>query len=424
MIQAPNRARIEAIWRIESATLIAALTRVVRDVGTAEDLAQDALVTAMERWATSGVPENPGAWLMTTARNRAIDFLRRRQLATVKHEELGRSTLVEEEAAASEFDTAADEDVGDDLLRLIFIACHPVLARESRVALTLKVLGGLSTEEIARAFLIAETTAAQRIVRAKRTLAAERVPFELPPAAERRQRVDSVLEVIYLIFNEGYAATSGEDWVRPGLCQEAIRLGRILAALTPEESEVHGLLALLELQASRLPARVGRDGEPVLLLDQNRSRWDGILIDRGLSNLARAESSSEEPGPYTLQAAIAACHARARIADATDWHRISALYLQLGTVAPSPIVELNRAVAVGMAHGPAPALAIVDGLQSDPALRDYHLLPATRADLLIKLGRLTEAHAELLRAASLTQNQRERQLLLERAARIAAALAE
>ena len=405
---------VEAVWRIESAKLIAGLARVVRDVGLAEELAQDALVAALERWPESGVPDNPGAWLMTTAKHRAIDLLRGRALRERKHEELGRE-LEELERTVPDFDTALDDEVGDDLLRLIFTACHPVLSTEARVALTLRLLGGLTTEEIARAFLAAEPTVAQRIVRAKRTLTEARVPFEVPRGAELEARLASVLEVIYLIFNEGYTATAGTDWVRPALCEEALRLGRILAELAPQEPEVHGLVALLEIQASRLRARVGPAGEPVLLLEQNRARWDWLLVRRGLDALARAESSGGPLGPYALQAAIAACHARARTAEETDWERIAALYDALAEVAPSPVVELNRAVAVAMAFGPAAGLELVDALTAEPSLKNYHLLSSVRGDLLFKLNRLEEARAEFERAAALTRNTRERALLRARA---------
>jgi RNA polymerase sigma factor (sigma-70 family) len=405
---------VEAVWRIESAKLIAGLARVVRDVGLAEELAQDALVVALERWPESGVPDNPGAWLMATAKHRAIDLLRGRALRERKHEQLGRE-LSEVEGAAPDFDSALDDDVGDDLLRLVFTACHPVLSTEARVALTLRLLGGLTTEEIARAFLVPEPTVAQRIVRAKRTLAEARVPFEVPRGAELAARLSSVLEVVYLIFNEGYTATAGSDWVRPALCEEALRLGRILAELAPREPEVHGLVALLEIQASRLRARVGPSGEPVLLLDQNRARWDWLLVRRGLAALARSESLGRPLGPYALQAAIAACHARARAAAETDWPRIVALYDALAEVWPSPVVELNRAVAIAMAFGPAAGLELVEDLAEEPALRGYHLLPSVRGDFLFKLGRLEEARAEFERAAALTRNTRERELLLARA---------
>jgi len=412
---------IDAVWRIESARLIAGLTRMVRDVGLAEELAQDALVAALERWPESGVPDNPGAWLMATAKHRAIDQLRRRPVLERKHAELVRELDERRDRAVEELEAAIDDDVGDDLLRLMFLACHPVLSREARVALTLKLLGGLTTDEIARAFLVPETTIAQRIVRAKKTLAKAGVPFEVPRGAELAARLSSVLEVIYLVFNEGYAATAGDDWMRPTLCEEALRLGRILAELAPQEPEVHGLVALMEIQASRMRARVGPSGEPVLLLEQDRGRWDHVLIGRGLAGLARAEKLGGESGPYVLQASIAACHARARTAEETDWKRIVSLYEALGRVAPSPVVELNRAVAVGMALGPAAALEIVDGLAAEPALSNYHLLPSVRGDLLVKLDRRGEARPEFERAAALTRNARERALLLERAAACGAA---
>ena len=407
---------IDAVFRIESAKLIAGLARIVRDVGLAEDLAQDALVAALETWPESGVPENPGAWLMATAKHRAIDRLRRNKRLERKHEELGRDLEARRETAAADLDAAIDDDVGDDLLSLIFTACHPVLSSDARVALTLRLLGGLTTEEIARAFLVPEPTVAQRIVRAKRTLAEARVPFEIPRGAELAARLSSVLEVLYLVFNEGYAATAGDDWMRPALCEDALRLGRILAELAPNEPEVHGLVALMEIQASRSGARVGPSGEPVLLLDQDRGRWDQLLIGRGLAALAREEELSGVLGPYGLQAAIAACHARARTGAETDWKRIAALYDVLAQLAPSPVVELNRAVAVSMAFGPAAGLAIVDELTSEPALKAYHLLPSVRGDLLVKLGRFDEARAEFERAAALARNGRERELLLERAA--------
>jgi RNA polymerase sigma factor (sigma-70 family) len=407
---------INAVFRIESARLIAGLARIVRDVGLAEELAQDALVAALERWPETGVPQNPGAWLMATAKNRAIDELRRGKRLERKHDEIGADLEAERDRAVPDVEAALDDDVGDDLLRLVFTACHPVLSPEARVALTLRLLGGLTTEEIARAFLVPEPTIAQRIVRAKRTLAEARVPFEVPRASERAARLASVLEVIYLIFNEGYAATAGDDWMRPALCEDALRLGRILAGLAPDEPEVHGLVALMEIQASRAGARVGPSGQPVLLLDQDRSRWDQVLIGRGLAALARVEALGGAHGPYALQAAITACHARARAAADTDWPRIAALYDELGRRAPSPIVELNRAVAVGMAAGPAAGLAVADRLVGDPALGGYHLLPSVRGDLLFKLGRLREARAEFERAAALTRNARERDLLLARAA--------
>ncbi|HYQ88724.1 MAG TPA: RNA polymerase sigma factor [Candidatus Binatia bacterium] len=410
----PHRA-IEAVWRIESARLIAGLTRLVRDVGVAEDLAQDALVVALERWPVSGIPENPGAWLMATAKRRGIDRLRRDKLGSRKHEELGREIEAQRRPDLEALDDAIDDGVGDDLLRLMFLSCHPILSTEARAALTLRLLGGLTTEEIARAFLVPEPTIAQRIVRAKRALAEARVPFEAPRGAELTARISSVLEVIYLVFNEGYAATAGEDWVRPALCEDALRLGRILAELTPRESEVHALVALMELQGSRVRARVGPSGEPILLLDQDRARWDHVLVGRGLRALERAEGLGGAHGPYALQAAIAACHARARTAAETDWPRIAALYDTLGRIAPSPIVELNRAVAHGMAFGPAAGLTLVDALTSEPSLQGYHLLPSVRGDLLTKLGRIEEARGEFRRAASLTRNERERRLLLGRA---------
>jgi len=406
---------IETVWRMEAPRLIASLARIVRDVGTAEELAQDALVAALEQWPESGVPDKPGAWLMGTAKHRAFDLLRRRKRLDRKHEELGRELEIQQ-AAAPDLDASLDDHIGDDMLRLVFTACHPVLPTEARVALTLRVLGGLSTEEIARAFLVGVPTAAQRIVRAKRTLAEARVPYEVPSRDELPARLASVLEVIYLIFNEGYAATAGEDWVRPGLCEDALRLGRILAGLLPAESEVHGLVALMEIQASRLRARTGPDGQPVLLLDQDRGRWDHLLISRGLAALDRAERLGGALGTYTLQAEIAACHARAPTAGDTDWERIATLYDALAQIAPSPVVELNRAVAVGMAFGPAAGLELVDALRAEPSLRSYHLLPSVRGDLLRKLGRFAEASAEFERAAGLTQNARERALLVERAA--------
>ena len=407
---------IEAVFRIESARLIAGLARMVRDVGLAEELAQEALVAALERWPESGVPDNPGAWLMATAKHRAIDLLRRDRRLDRKHEELARALEAREELAAPDLDAAIDDEVGDDLLRLIFVSCHPVLSPEARVALTLRLLGGLTTAEIARAFLVPEPTVAQRIVRAKRTLAEARVPFEVPRGAELAARLSSVLEVVYLVFNEGYSATSGDDWMRPALCEDALRLGRILAELLPREPEVHGLVALMEVQASRTRARVGPSGEPVLLLDQNRALWDQVLVRRGLAALDRAEELGGARGPYALQAAIAACHARARTPVETDWARIAALYDALAQLPPSPVVELNRAVALAMAFGPAAGLELVDALASEPSLQGYHLLPSVRGDLLARLGRFDEARAELERAASLTRNARERGLLLERAA--------
>ncbi|GAA0722847.1 RNA polymerase sigma factor [Dokdonella soli] len=407
---------IDAVWRIESARLIAGLTRMVRDVGLAEELAQDALVVALEQWPQSGVPDNPGAWLMATAKHRAIDRLRRGKLLERKHEEIAREIESEQDEIASHIETALDDPIGDDLLRLVFIACHPVLSTEAQVALTLRLLGGLTTDEIARAFLVPEPTIAQRIVRAKRTLTKEQVPFEVPRGAELAGRLASVLGVIYLIFNEGYSATAGDDWMRPALCEDALRLGRILAGLVPQESEVHGLVALMEIQASRVHARVAPSGEPILLLDQDRGRWDQLLIRRGLAALERAEKLGGAQGPYALQAAIAACHARARAAAETDWTHIAALYGLLAQAMPSPIVELNRAVAVAMATGPQAGLDLVDALAAEPSLQNYHLLPSVRGDLLAKLDRHDEARAELERAASLTRNARERALLLERAA--------
>jgi RNA polymerase sigma factor (sigma-70 family) len=415
--EAAHRA-IEAVWRIEQARLIAGLARMLRDVGLAEELAQDALLAALERWPQTGIPDRPGAWLMATAKHRAIDRLRRDRRLARKHEELGHDIEAGLGSVAPDPDAALDDDVvGDDLLRLIFTACHPVLSAEARVALTLRLLGGLTTAEIARAFLAPEPTVAQRIVRAKRTLAEARIPLEIPRRAERAARLSSVLEVVYLIFNEGYTATAGEDWIRPALCEEALRLGRILAGLAPEEAEVHGLVALMEIQASRLGARTGPSGEPILLPDQDRARWDRLLIRRGLAALARAEAlTGDAPGPYTLQAAIAACHARAPTAAETDWPRIAALYAALALRTPSPVVELNRAVALAIAFGPATGLEVVDALAEEPALRGYHLLPSVRGDLLAKLGRADEARAEFVRAASLTRNARERTLLLARAA--------
>jgi RNA polymerase sigma factor (sigma-70 family) len=409
-----NRA-IEAVWRIESARLIAGLARIVRDVGLAEELAQDALVAALEQWPASGIPRNPGAWLMTTAKHLGIDVLRRRSVRARKHQALGRELATEQAIALAAVETGKEDDVGDDLLRLIFTACHPVLSREQRVALTLRLIGGLRTDEIARAFLVPESTIAQRIVRAKRTLTEARVPFEVPRADELATRLASVLEVVYLIFNEGYSATAGDDWLRPGLCEDALRLGRILAELEPREPEVHGLVALMEIQASRSGARVGPSGEPILLLEQDRARWDQILIRRGLAALERAEALGGALGPYALQAAIAACHGRARTPDETDWARMAALYDALAQIAPSPVVEVNRAVAVGMAFGPAAGLEVIDGLRSEQTLKGYHLLPAVRADLLARLERFDEAATEFRRAAGLTRNTRERALLLERA---------
>jgi RNA polymerase sigma-70 factor (ECF subfamily) len=406
---------IDAVWRIESARLIAGLARMVRDVGLAEDLAQDALVAALERWPGTGVPDNPGAWLMAAAKRRAVDHFRRDKMLERKHQELGFELEARIESALPDLDAALDDPVGDDLLRLVFTCCHPVLGTEARVALTLRMLGGLSTEEIARAFLVPTPTIAQRIVRAKRTLTESRVPFEVPLAHELPARLASVLEVVYLIFNEGYSATAGDDWVRPALCEDALRLGRILAGLVPGEAEVHGLVALMEIQASRLGARVGPGGEPVLLLDQDRRRWDYLLIRRGLTALEKAASLGGGLGPYALQAAIAACHARARTAAETDWVRMAALYDALARAAPSPVVELNRAVALGMAFGPAAGLALADQLTGISSLKNYHLLPSVRGDLLAKLGRADEARAEFERAASLTRNERERALLLSRA---------
>ena len=414
---------IDAVWRIESARLIAGLTRIVRDVGVAEELAQDALVAALERWPKSGVPDNPGAWLMATAKHRAIDHFRRNKLLDRKHEELGRELKTQQEAALANFEITQDDDIVDDLLRLVFISCHPVLSTEARVALTLRLLGGLSTQEIARAFLSSEPTIAQRIVRAKRALSEAHVPFEVPRGPDLAARLSSVLEVIYLVFNEGYSATSGEDWMRPALCEDALRLGRILAELVPNEAEVHGLVALMEIQASRSRARVGPRGEPILLLDQDRGRWDQLLIRRGLAALQRAEQLGGALGPYALQAAIAACHARARTAAETDWKRIALLYEDLARLMPSPIVELNRAVALAMAFGPAAGLELTDRLAAEPSLKAYHLLPSVRGDFLFKLGRFAEAQAEFERAATLTQNARERELLLDRARGCTGALA-
>jgi RNA polymerase sigma factor (sigma-70 family) len=406
---------IDAVWRIESPRIIAGLARIVRDVGIAEELAQDALVAALEQWPDSGVPRNPGAWLMAAAKNRAIDYWRRNKRIEQKHQELGYELETGRGSVADGLDAALDDDVGDDLLRLVFTACHPVLTTEARVALTLRLLGGLTTDEIARAFLVAEPTIAQRIVRAKRTLAEKKVPFEVPRGEERAARLSSVLEVIYLIFNEGYAATAGDDWMRPALCEDALRLGRVLAGLAPEEPEVHGLVALMEIQASRTRARTRPGGEPILLLDQNRALWDQLLIRRGIAALDRAARLGGVHGRYALQAAIAACHARARVAEDTDWSRIVELYGMLAMVAPSPIVELNRAVAVAMADGPQAGLDLVDRLTAEPILKRYHLLPSVRGDLLAKLGRMDEARTEFERAAALTRNARERELLLQRA---------
>jgi RNA polymerase sigma factor (sigma-70 family) len=410
---------IDAVWRIESARIIAGLTRIVRDVGLAEELAQDALVAALQQWPESGIPDNPGAWLTATAKHRAIDLFRRNKLLERKHQELGRD-LTQQEKSVPDFDSALDDNFGDDMLRLVFISCHPVLPTEARVALTLRLLGGLTTDEIARAFLVPEPTIAQRIVRAKRTLSGANVPFEVPRGKELADRLSSVLEVIYLVFNEGYSATSGGDWMRPALCEDALRLGRIVAELASQEPEVHGLVALMEIQASRARARVNESGEPILLLEQNRGQWDQLLIRRGLAALNRAERLGGADGPYALQAAIAACHARARTADETDWPRIVSLYESLGQLMPSPIVELNRAVAVAMASGPAAGLRLVDALSSEPSLQNYHLLPSVRGDFLKKLSRFAEAQAEFERAASLTRNARERELLLDRARACAA----
>lgn len=417
MTRSDPRGAIDAVWRIESPRLIAALARMTRDVGVAEDLAQDALVAALEQWPGSGVPDNPGAWLMATARRRGIDRYRREATLRRKREELGHE-VAREQMTPPDLAAAADDVIGDDLLALIFTTCHPTLSPEARVALTLRLLGGLTTAEIARAFLVPEATIAQRIVRAKRTLSAAGVPFEVPGAAELPARLGSVLGVVYLVFNEGYSATAGDDWIRPGLCEDALRLGRILAGLAPREPEVHGLVALMEIQASRSRARIGRDGRPVLLLEQDRSRWDRILITRGLVALERARELGGATGPYALQAAIAACHARALTADGTDWERIAALYDALGQISPSPVVELNRAVAVAMAFGAAAGLEIADALTGEPALASYHLLPSVRGDLLTRLGRHDEARAEFARAASMTRNARERELLLARAAEL------
>ena len=405
---------IDAVWRIESPKLIASLTRIVRDIGLAEDLAQDALVAALEQWPKSGVPENPGAWLMATAKHRAIDHFRRNTLLDRKHEELGRE-VAEQEMKVPDLNAALDDNVGDDLLRLVFIACHPVLSTEAQVALTLRLLGGLTTDEIARAFLVPEPTMAQRIVRAKRTLSEKQVPFEVPRGPDLAARLSSVLAVIYLIFNEGYAATAGDDWLRPALCDDALRLGRVLAELAPKEPEVHGLVALMELQASRAKARVGPSGEPILLKDQDRAQWDQLLIRRGLGALDRAKQLGIAAGPYVLQAELAACHAKARTPEETDWARIVRLYDALAQLSPSPVIELNRAVAVSMAFGPAAGLELVNALTSDPSLQKYHLLPSVRGDLLTKLRRFDEARLEFERAASLTRNVRERELLLQRA---------
>src|SRR3984885_6034357 len=417
------RAAIDAVWRIESPRLIAGLTRITRDIAAAEDLAHDALVAALEQWPGAGIPSNPGAWLMAAGKNRAIDLVRRRSLLERKHGQLGRELEEKQEKSVPDYVSALDDDIGDDLLRLIFTSCHPVLSTEAQLALTLRLIGGLTTNEIAHAFLVPEPSIAQRIVRAKRTLADAKVPFEIPRGDELSARLANVLQVIYLIFNEGYAATAGDDWHRPALCEDALRLGRILAELAPEEPEVHGLVALMEIQASRSRARVNAKGEPILLLEQNRTHWDQLLIHRGLAALARAEelsralgSAGRSVGTYTLQGAIAACHARALTADATDWPRIAGLYAALAQIAPSPIIELNRAVAVSMAEGPAAGLAIIDAIAAEPALKNYHLLPSVRGDFLRKLGRLEEARVEFARAAALTQNSRERDLLLARAA--------
>jgi RNA polymerase sigma factor (sigma-70 family) len=407
---------IDAVWRIESPRLIAGLARLVRDVGRAEELAQDALVTALEQWPRTGIPDNPGAWLMATAKNRAIDHLRRERMLTRKHEAIGHELEMEQQTNDGQVETRAEDEIGDDLLRLIFVACHPLLSTEARSALTLRLLGGLTTEEIARAFLVPEPTIAQRIVRAKRTLSEAHVPFEIPRGQELAARLSSVLEVIYLVFNEGYSATAGEDWMRPDLCEEALRIGRILAELAPREPEVHGLAALMEIQASRIRARLGPGGEPVLLMDQNRALWDRLLIHRGLLALARGTALTEKRGPYLLQAAIAACHARAATAADTDWVQITALYDELSRIRPSPVVELNRAVAVAMAYGPAAGLELADRLEEEGSLRSYHLLPSVRGELLARLGRYQEAHSEFERAATLTRNAREAGLLRERAA--------
>jgi len=417
MMAADVKRAIDAVWRIESARLIAHLARLVRNVGLAEELAQDALVAALEQWPRCGIPDNPGAWLMATARNRGIDHLRRERMLSRKHEELGHTLEMEQHMNGSSPESRADDEIGDDLLRLIFTACHPLLSREARSALTLKLLAGLTTTEIARAFLVPEATIAQRIVRAKRTLAEAQVPFELPRRAELRERLSSVLEVIYLVFNEGYSATAGEDWMRPALCEEALRIGRILAELAPGESEVHGLVALMEIQASRLRARLGADGEPILLMEQNRTLWDRLLIHRGLLALARGEALGETRGPYLLQAAIAACHARALTAADTDWVFITALYDELVRLEPSPVIELNRAVAVALAYGPAAGLELADRLAAQGALSCYHLLPSVRGDLLARLGRYSEARGEFERAAALTRNEREIRLLRNRAHR-------
>ncbi len=419
MSATPVEKTIEAVWRIEQAKIIAAIARMVRDVGLAEEFAQDALVTALAQWPEKGVPDKPAAWLMATGKRRAIDHLRRAKMLDRKHGEIGYDMEIEQVHGAPDIEAALDDDIGDDLLSLIFTACHPLLSSEARIALTLRLIGGLTTEEIARAFLVPEPTVSQRIVRAKRTLSEAGVPFEVPRGADRAERLSSVLDVIYLVFNEGYSATSGEDWIRPQLCEEAMRLGRILAGLTPSEPEVHGLVALMELQASRLKARTRPDGEPILLADQNRGQWDRLLIQHGLAALDRSEALAPQRGPYALQAAIAACHARAPTADATDWPRIAALYLALGQINPSPVIELNRAVALSMAFGPQAGLELVDQLLDEPALKNYHLLPSVRADFLTRLGRLDEARVEFERAADLARNERERALLLSRATAIA-----
>ncbi|HEV7283913.1 MAG TPA: RNA polymerase sigma factor [Kaistia sp.] len=422
MTRTETHQAISAVWRIEQAKLVASLARMLRDISQAEELAQDALVAALERWPETGIPDNPGAWLMATAKRRAIDRIRHRKLADEKHAEIGYISDLDQDSVVDALEARLDDDIGDDLLKLVFTACHPILSAEARVALTLRLIGGLSTGEIARAFFVPEPTVAQRIVRAKRTLADANVPYEVPRGDERAKRLASVIEVIYLIFNEGYSATAGEDWIRPQLADEAVRLGRILAGLAPNEPDVHGLVALMEIQASRFAARVGPNGEPVLLMDQNRARWDHLLIRRGLAALTRAEALGPR-GTYTLQAAIAACHARAPTAEQTDWGRIASLYAELARVAPSPVVELNRAVAIAMAEGPAAGLALVETLANEPVLATSHLLPGVRADLLMKLGRLAEAQADFERAAALTRNMRERQLLLERAATCANGIA-
>ncbi|MET4634050.1 RNA polymerase sigma factor [Kaistia defluvii] len=422
MTRTETHQAISAVWRIEQAKLVASLARMLRDISQAEELAQDALVAALERWPETGIPDNPGAWLMATAKRRAIDRIRHRKLADEKHVEIGYISDLDQDSVVDALEARLDDDIGDDLLKLVFTACHPILSAEARVALTLRLIGGLSTGEIARAFFVPEPTVAQRIVRAKRTLADANVPYEVPRGDERAKRLASVIEVIYLIFNEGYSATAGDDWIRPQLADEAVRLGRILAGLAPNEPDVHGLVALMEIQASRFAARVGPNGEPVLLMDQNRARWDHLLIRRGLAALTHAEALGPR-GTYTLQAAIAACHARAPTAEQTDWGRIASLYAELARIAPSPVVELNRAVAIAMAEGPAAGLALVETLANEPVLATSHLLPGVRADLLMKLGRLAEAQADFERAAALTRNMRERQLLLERAATCANGIA-